>query len=108
MATPNTALEALLGQFAAGPLSGPDEERQLRAALSADPDRMALLNGMAASGQLRGFAIETSNATLVGTYDRQAGMIHLPAASFRDGDLEPVIGSAVDADLAARLASLDS
>ena len=25
-----------------------------------------------------------------------------------DGDLEPVIGSAVDADLAARLASLDS
>ncbi|MDH7451853.1 hypothetical protein QF205_02010 [Luteimonas composti] len=92
MATPNTALEALLGQFAAGPLSGPDEERQLRAALSADPDRMALLNGMAASGQLRGFAIETSNATLVGTYDRQAGMIHLPAASFRDGDLEPVAG----------------
>ncbi len=92
MATPNTALEALLGQFGAGPLSGPDEEHQLRAALMADADRMALLNGMAASGQVRGFAIETANATLVGTYDRQAGVINLPAASFKDGDLEPVVG----------------
>src|SRR5690606_9314376 len=92
MAVPNQSLEALLRQFAAGPIAGQDGARQLRAALVADAERLSLLNDMAASGQLRGFAIETARATLIGTYDKQSGVISLPAASFQDGELGAVVG----------------
>lgn len=92
MAVPNQSLEALLRQFAAGPIAGQDDARQLRAALVADAERLSLLNDMTASGQLRGFAIETARATMIGTYDKQSGVISLPAASFQDGELGAVVG----------------
>lgn len=92
MAVPNQSLEEVLRQFTAGPIAGTYEARQLRAALVADAERLGLLNDMAASGQLRGFAIETARATLIGTYDKQAGVISLPAASFQDGELDAVVG----------------
>lgn len=101
MAVPNPRLEVVLRQFAAeaGVVLG--QERQLRAAVMADADRLDLLNGAAASGQLRGFVIESTNATLVGTYDKQAGVIALPVISFQNGDLDAVVGlQAITADFA--------
>ena len=59
MATPNPQLEAALAQFAAQPGTTPDQEAQLRAAIIADADRLDLLNRQAATGQLKGFALET-------------------------------------------------
>ena len=44
MAKPNPQLEAALARFAAQPGTTPDQEAQLRAAVVADADRLALLN----------------------------------------------------------------
>jgi hypothetical protein len=99
MAKPNPQLEAALAQFAAQPGTAPDQEAQLRAALTAEADRLARLNQDAALGRITGFAFEASaNATAIGRYDKQTGLISLPVASFQargtaaSNDLQSVIG----------------
>ena len=99
MAKPNPQLEAALALFATRPGTTPDQEVQLRAALTADADRLAQLNRDAALGRITGFALEAAgSATEIGRYDKQAGLISLPVASFQAGgntasdDLRSVIG----------------
>src|SRR5690606_14306505 len=98
MAKPNPQLEAALAQFAAQPGATPDQEAQLRAALTADADRLAQLNQDAALGRITGFALEAvGSATEIGGYDKQTGIISLPRASFQRGgaaagdDLQSVV-----------------
>jgi hypothetical protein len=109
MANPNPQLEAALAQFAAQPGITPDHEAQLRAAVVADADRLGLLNRQAAVGQLKGFVLEASGGTpnLIGTYDKAAGVITLPVASFQPSgmaageDLKAVVGlQAITVDFA--------
>lgn len=99
MAMPNPQLEAALARFAAQPGTTPDQEAQLRAGIIADTDKLALFNQQAATGQLKGFALETSGGTpnLTGTYDKAAAVITVPAASFQSS------GTAVGSDLKATL-----
>lgn len=98
MATPNLQLEAAIRRFGAQPGVTSAHEGQLRAAIAADADHLNLLNSQAASGQIRGFALEVSGATLIGTYDKRSGMVSLPAASFigagnaSNADLRAVVG----------------
>lgn len=109
MANPNPQLEAALAQFAAQPGITLDQEAQLRAAVVANTDRLGLLNRQAAVGQLKGFVLEASAGTpnLTGTYDKAAGVITLPVASFQPSgmaageDLKAVVGlQAITVDFA--------
>ena len=109
MATPNPQLEVALAQFAAQPGTTPDQEGQLRAAVIADANRLNLLNQQAASGQLRGFALETPGSVpnLTGTYDKATGVVTVPAAGFQPSgaapgnDLKAVVGlQAITVDFA--------
>src|SRR3546814_2643714 len=94
MAKPNPQLEAALAQFAAQPGTTPDQQAQLRDALTADADRLAQLNQDAALGRITGFALESAgSATQIGRYDKQAGIVSLPTASFQPA------GTAARADL---------
>ena len=63
MANPNPQLEAALAQFAAQPGTTPDQHAQLRAAVTADADRLDLLNRQAATGQLQSFAVEAAGTS---------------------------------------------
>jgi hypothetical protein len=98
MAAPNSQLEAALRRFGAQPGVTSAQEAQLRAAVLADADRLSLLNAQAASGQISDFAPETHGASLIGTYDKQSGVISLPAAAFvgqgtaASADLRAVVG----------------
>lgn len=98
MAAPNPQLEAAIRRFGAQPGVTSAHEGQLRAAIAADADHLNLLNSQAASGQIRGFALEVSGATLIGTYDKRAGVVSLPVASFvgagnaTSTDLRSVVG----------------
>lgn len=100
MATPNPQLEAALAQFSTQPGTTPDQEAQLRAALTANADLLKQLNQQAAVGQIKGFALEVPSGTsnLTGSYDKQAGMVTVPAASFKasgaavSDDLKAVVG----------------
>ena len=100
MARPTPELDTVLAQFAAQPGTTPAKAAQLRAAVTASTDMLALFNRQAAAGQLQGFALESPGGTpnLIGTYDKQAGVITLPASSFRprgtaaDNDLNAVVG----------------
>src|SRR3546814_4575474 len=97
MAKPNPQLEAALAQFAAQPGTTPDQQAQLRDALTADADRLAQLNQAAALGRITGFALESEcSATQIGRYDKQAGIVSLPQASFQPA------GTAASADLARK------
>jgi hypothetical protein len=109
MTNPNPQLEAALAQFAAQPGTTSDQEAQLRAAVVADADKLALLNQQAAAGQLKGFALEAPGGmpNLAGTYDRATGVVTVPSASFQAGgtlagnDLKAVIGlQAITVDFA--------
>lgn len=82
MANPNPQLEAALAQFAAQPGTTPAQEAQLRAAVVADADRLNLLNQQAATGQIKGFALEMPGGApnLTGAYDKAAGVVTVPAA----------------------------
>ncbi|WP_299346581.1 hypothetical protein [uncultured Pseudoxanthomonas sp.] len=109
MVKPNPQLEAALSRFAAQPGATPVQEAQLRAAVLADPNRLNVLNQQAVTRQLQGFALEMSSTSpsLIGTYDKQAGVITLPATSFRpvgttaSDDLKAVIGlQAITVDFA--------
>lgn len=100
MARPNPALEAALAQFNAQPGTTPDQEAQLRAAITADAGRLTQLNQQATAGRLRGFALEAPGSTpsLVGAYDKASGVVTLPSSSFQAGsttassDLKAVLG----------------
>src|SRR3546814_8271652 len=94
MAKPNPQLEAALAQFAAQPGTTPDQQAQLRDALTTDADRLVQLNQAAAPGRIPGFALESAgSATQIGRYDKQAGIVSLPKASFQPA------GTAARADL---------
>src|SRR3546814_6442713 len=89
MAKPNPQLEAALAQFAAQPGTTPDQQAQLRDALTADADRLAQLNQDAALGRITGFALESAgSATQIGRYDKQAGIVSLPTARFQQARSE--------------------
>lgn len=100
MTSPNPQLEAALAQFAVQPGTTPGQEAQLRAAVIADAARLNLLNQQAASGRLKGFALETPGSvpSLTGTYDKALGIVTVPAASFQPSgsvagdDLRAVVG----------------
>jgi hypothetical protein len=100
MANPNPQLEVALAQFTAQPGTTPDQEAQLRAAIIADTDWLRQLNREAAAGQIKGFALEApgSAPNLTGIYDKQTGVLTLPATSFQPSgtaasdDLKAVIG----------------
>lgn len=91
MTSPTPRLEAALAQFAAQPGVTADQEAQLRTAVTRDADLLALLNRQADAGQLTAFALEAPGgpANRVGTYDKAAGVVTLPRASFYQGESVP-------------------
>ncbi|WAT15067.1 hypothetical protein [Xanthomonas fragariae] len=99
MANPNAQLQAAISQFAAQPGITPDQEAQLRAAITQDASLLQHLNQDAANGQLKGFALPQAGTApnLAGTYDMASGVVTLPATSFQPS------GTAPSADLAATL-----
>ena len=99
MANPNAQLQAAIGRLAAQPGITPDQEAQLRAAISQDANLLQHLNQDAANGQLKGFALPQAGApaNLAGTYDMASGIVTLPATSFQP------TGAAPSADLVAAL-----
>lgn len=99
MANPNTQLQAAIGQFAAQPGITPDQEAQLRAAITQDTNLLQRLNQDAANGQLRSFVLPQAGAptNLTGTYDMASGTITLPTSSFQP------TGTVPNADLVATL-----
>jgi hypothetical protein len=100
MANPNPQLEAALAQLAAKSGTTPDQVAQLRAAITADPDLLRQLNQQAVAGQVKSFALAAPGGApnLTGIYDKQAGLLTLPATSFRPSgtaasdDLKAVVG----------------
>lgn len=99
MANPNAQLQAAISQFASQPGITPDQEAQLRAAITQDANLLQHLNQDAANGQLKGFALRQASAApnLTGTYDMASGVVTLPATSFQPA------GTAPSADLTATL-----
>ena len=85
MAGPNPQLQAAITGFAAQPGVTPDQQAQLRAALTQDARLLQRLNQAAASDQLKGFALPQAGAApdLAGTYDIASGVVTLPAGGFR-------------------------
>ncbi|WP_372394221.1 XVIPCD domain-containing protein [Xanthomonas sp. NCPPB 3582] len=77
-----------------------DQAAQLRTAITTDARLLAQFEQQAQSGQLKEFTIQNSNSSqpnLTGTYDKQHGVITLPAAN-----LQPS-GTAATSDLKASL-----
>ncbi|MFA0924639.1 XVIPCD domain-containing protein [Xanthomonas fragariae] len=99
MTNPNAQLQAAIAQFAAQPSITPDQEAQLRAAITQNASLLQHLNQDAANGQLKGFALPQAGAAanLAGTYDMASGVVTLPATSFQPA------GTAASADLTATL-----
>lgn len=99
MANPNAQLQAAIAQFATHPGISPDQEAQLRAAITQDAHLLRLLNQDAASGQLKGFALPQAGAApnLAGSYELASGVVTLPATSFQP------TGTTPSADLVATL-----
>ncbi|MFA1260104.1 XVIPCD domain-containing protein [Xanthomonas axonopodis pv. fascicularis] len=98
MARPSPQLEAALSRFSAN--HGASNVAQLRNAITTDAKLLSQFDQQAQSGQLKDFAIQASNSTqsnLAGTYDKQSGVITLPAES-----LQPS-GAAATNDLKATL-----
>src|SRR3546814_17575740 len=78
----------------AQPGTAPDQQAHLRDALTAESDRLEQLNQDAALGRITGFALESAGSdTQIGRYDKQAGIVSLPTASFQPA------GTAARADL---------
>jgi len=77
MANPNAQLQAAIAQFAAQPGITPDQEAQLRAAITQDANLLQHLNQDAASGQLKGFALPQAGAAAnrARTYDMDSGVV---------------------------------
>ncbi|WP_446644028.1 XVIPCD domain-containing protein [Xanthomonas citri pv. bilvae] len=98
MARPSPQLDAALSRFSAN--HGASNVAQLRNAITTDAKLLAQFDQQAQSGQLKDFAIQASNSAqsnLAGTYDKQSGVITLPAES-----LQPS-GAAATNDLKATL-----
>ncbi|WAT15987.1 hypothetical protein [Xanthomonas fragariae] len=76
MTNPNAQLQAAIAQFAAQPGITPDQEAQLRAAITQDANLLQHLNQNVANGQLKGFALPQAGAAanLAGTYDMASGV----------------------------------
>ncbi|PNV28532.1 hypothetical protein xavtCFBP7764_13780 [Xanthomonas citri] len=93
-------MEAALSRFSANHGASNDQVAQLRNAITTDAKLLAQFDQQAQSGQLKDFAIQASNSAqsnLAGTYDKQSGVITLPAES-----LQPS-GAAATNDLKATL-----
>ncbi|MCS3809667.1 hypothetical protein FHY19_002727 [Xanthomonas arboricola] len=100
MASPSPQLEAALSRFSATQGVSSDQAAQLRNAITGDAGLLAQFEQQAQLGQLKEFTIQNSNSTqpnLTGTYDKQHGVITLPAAN-----LQPS-GTAATSDLKASL-----
>lgn len=82
---PNPQLEALLTGFSQQPGVTPDQVSQLRDAVASQADTLQRCNQEAANGHLQGFVLESGEASLTGTFDKQSGIASLPAASFQAG-----------------------
>lgn len=85
--TPNAQLEAALVQF--GQSSTPEQEAQLRFALRADQELMADFNQAALAGQVRGFAVDPTGRSQVGSYDITSGVVTLPTDAFQPAGNRP-------------------
>nr|WP_139792672.1 hypothetical protein [Xanthomonas citri] len=86
MARPSPQLEAALSRFSANHGASNDQVAQLHNAITTDAKLLAQFDQQAQSGQLKDFAIQASNSAqsnLAGTYDKQSGVITLPAASLQ-------------------------
>jgi hypothetical protein len=95
---PDASLEAVLAQFGQQPGVSPDEQAQLRSAITADPQLLEQLDQAAQAGRLRGFAFPAAGNAApnrVGHYDIQSGVVSLPMAAFQAS------GTAPSADLKA-------
>jgi hypothetical protein len=91
MATPHPALDAAVHQFSQQPGVTAADVSALQAAFAGDHDLTQRLDSAAASGALQGFsptAPGTPDAP-IGTYDRTAGTVTLPAAAFPAGGATP-------------------
>ncbi|MEA5125437.1 XVIPCD domain-containing protein [Xanthomonas floridensis] len=100
MAKPSPQLEAALSQLSAGQGVSGDQVAQVRNALASDSKLLAQFEQQAQAGQLRGFAVQAANdpqPNLTGTYDKQSGVVTLPAASLQPSS------TAATADLKAVL-----
>ncbi|HZF98345.1 MAG TPA: XVIPCD domain-containing protein [Pseudoxanthomonas sp.] len=99
MASPNPQLQAAIAQFSALPGVTPDQEAQLRAAITQDARLLRQLNQDAANGQLKGFALPQAGTApnRAGTYDLASSVVTLPATSFQP------TGTTPSADLVATL-----
>lgn len=97
---PNAQLEAALVQFGQQAVVSPDQEAQLRAAITADAQLLGQLNQSAQAGQLQGFSLPAAGSAApnhVGYYDLQTGVVTLPTAAFQPS------GTTASADLKAML-----
>ncbi|WP_049623459.1 XVIPCD domain-containing protein [Frateuria defendens] len=102
MATPHTALDAAVNQFAQQSGVTPAQVSALRAALAADPDVTQRLDAQASNGALHGFAPAAPGAPdqPVGHYDRGAGTMILPASAF------PASGACTDLGAVLRVQAM--
>lgn len=89
---PNTQLEAALIQFGRQSVVSPNQEAQLRAAITSDAKLLRELNQTAREGHLQGFALPdagSTNPNHVGQYDLQTGVVTLPATAFQPNGTAP-------------------
>lgn len=100
MARPSQQLEAVLARFSTSHGASSDQAAQLRDAITSDAKLLAQFDQQAQSGQLKDFTLQASASTqpnLAGTYDKQGGVITLPAASLQSpgavatGDLKATL-----------------
>lgn len=100
MARPSPQLEAVLARFSTSHGASSDQAAQLRDAITSDAKLLAQFDQQAQSGQLKDFTLQASTSTqpnLAGTYDKQGGVITLPAASLQSpgatatGDLKATL-----------------
>ncbi|WP_230434192.1 XVIPCD domain-containing protein [Xanthomonas melonis] len=100
MARPSPQLEAALSRFSANHGANSDQAAQLRNTLITNTKLLAQFDQQAQLGQLKDFAIQASNGSqpnLAGIYDKQSGVVTLPATS-----LQPS-GTTATSDLKATL-----
>lgn len=73
-------LESALARFSGLPDATADQVTQLREALTSDAALLSQYNQLAAEGKLNGFGLpQHSEPNFIGTYDKAAGIVILPA-----------------------------
>jgi hypothetical protein len=107
MARPNKELQAAIDKFADASGATAAQVAQLREAIDDDSEVMQSLNAAAKAGQVKEFALLPGTEYGVGEYDKDSGIVSLPASVFQQASAKPgadLVGAVKIQEMSVRFA----